>query len=1058
MTTELKDIRSVDLARHAVIEAAAGTGKTWTIENLVSRCIIEQGYDVSEILVMTFTEKATGEMQERIRANIEHVLAGCEDVEARVRLQRALDGFDRASIMTIHSFCNRALQQFAFENRQSFSLRLGSDSEIADNVFDEMIRGPWVPLIRSLHSDYRTQIQKNAFGKEMIVDLTLHLMRGDTLVPVATRDDLQTSDTGSPAGFFYVFAAHELMRRMTQYKTERGLISYDDMIRLLEKALGDPMQPTALLEVLRAQYRIALIDEFQDTDPTQWSIFRKLFVASGRHVLMVIGDPKQAIYGFRGADVTTYRTACRELMVTHGARRYLLRTNWRSIPNLIDDFNRLFLSSGWFRQDQCDGERDTVEVVPPEPSRRRTRVYRDCSGRTAVSIANLLDVTRSGDAQRRYADWVAEEILRLTSNRLIEFSDGNQTRWLTPGDICILVRKRKDAVLIEEALDRRGIHHTFYKKTGVYQSDEAIWIASVLEMLARPDNTGALRKTLVSPFFGLAFSQLEPFDDLDPHHPIKTRIAQWRRDAYLRNWPALLHSIVYESRLLIDSAGRTDGERTIATCLQITEDLQTVAQQKNMDIQSLWRHLTFRVKEAIEEDEQTSLHRIETESPIVRIMTMHVSKGLQFPIVFLAGGFGRGAHPRYLKYHDSSGGVTIDLDKDNKAAKTLSDRERKEDDERLLYVALTRAMIKLYVPGFCVRTRTGAPSGNSGMLSRILYPAIESAMASAGQTPICETWMSFSEKQSVPDQRTDSDLLMPKARERRMRTEEDLMRPVPYVANRRAERWSFTALRHRNHSAGPEPVVFDEHPIESDEPASILTGEESAGLEDDLPGGERMGHLFHELFEELDFTSTAIVLDSFPHASEAVSLVQRLLRKYNLVCDDPARVSRILQIASNTLNTTLPPYGFRLNEIARSDRLTELEFLLAMDARIEQYMHGFVDLVFRRQIDGCEMLFVVDWKSNRLERYDPASLTRCMDEENYHLQYAVYTLSLHRWMQTVKPGDWSFETHFGGVYYLFLRGLDGRDGRHGVFHCRPTVEECESRVSRALATVRGEHR
>ncbi len=1054
MTTELKDVRAVDLNRHAVIEAAAGTGKTWTIENLVSRCIIEQGYDVSEILVMTFTEKATGEMQERIRANIEQALAACGDAGTRVKLQRAVDGFDRASVMTIHSYCNRALQQFAFENRQPFSLRLVSDPEIADYLFDEMLRGPWVPLIRSLDPAYRTQIQKNAFGKQMIMDLALHLMRGDTIAPDVTLDELRTSGTGSPDGFFQVFAARELVRRMSGYKTEKGLISYDDMIRLLDRALGDPMQPNALIEVLRAQCRIALIDEFQDTDPIQWSIFRKLFVASGRHVLMVIGDPKQAIYGFRGADVTTYRTACRELLETHGARRYLLRTNWRSIPDLIADFNHLFGSSGWFRQ----SERDTIEVVPPEPSRRRARVFQDGSGRSSVSIANLLDLKISGDAQRRYAEWVADEIRRLTDSRMIAFTDGNRSRWLTPGDICILVRKRKDAVPIEDALDNRGIPHTFYKKTGVYQSDEALWIAAALEMLARPDDPGALRKTLVSPFFGLAFTQLEPFDDLDPNHPVKTRIAQWRRDAYLRNWPALLHSIVYDSRLLIDSAGRPNGARTIATCLQITEDLQTIAQQKNMDIQSLWRHLTFRILEAIEEDEQTSLHRIETETPGVRIMTMHVSKGLQFPVVFLAGGFGRGAHPRYLKYHDSSGGVTIDLDRENKAGKTQSDRERKEDDERLLYVALTRAMIKLYVPGFCVRTRTGAPSGNSGMLSRILYPAIESAMASAGQTPVGATWMPFSVSRPTLDERPDPDRIATPVTERRMQSADELLAHPPYVANRRAERWSFTALRHRNMTAGPEPVVFDDHPIEPDEPGSVLPGEESAGFDDDLPVGERTGHMFHELFEELDFTATTVDPDTFYRSSDVTLLVQRLMRKYNLVSDDPARATSILRIAYDTLNTTLPPHGIRLNEIARADRLPELEFLLAMDARVEQYMHGFVDLVFRREIGGQEMLFVVDWKSNRLDRYDPASLARCMDEENYHLQYAVYTLSLQRWMQTVKPRDWSFEAHYGGVYYLFLRGLAARDGRNGVFHCRPTVGECEARVGRALEAARGVQR
>lgn len=1065
MALESLKFEDVDLTRHAIIEAAAGTGKTYTIENLIIRCIAEHGYDISQILVVTFTEKATGEMKERIRANLEKTVAANQHDALQIdRLRLALDNFDRSAIHTIHSFCNRALHQFAFENKQSFTVEIESNDDLAGMLFDELLRSKWARIIAQFPSTCRTRIQAGEFGRNLIINLATSLQSGAVLLPEVSDADLLTINDESPASVFYAWAVHDLVSAMRDYKAQHGLIAYDDMIRHLDLALGELDAPNPLMQVLRDQYCLAMVDEFQDTDASQWNIFRKLFACSPEHVLMVIGDPKQAIYGFRGADVRMYRAACREMDTMRGARRYCLRTNWRSIPSLIDDFNRLFRASHWFDSDAVEGTSNTVEVSPPEETRRKTRLYEDLSGRGATSIVDLSAYRGVDEARGRYAEFVADEIDHLLTDRCISFDDGMGLRRLHAGDICVLVRNRREAVPVEAALDRRLIAHSFYKKPGVYQSEEAIRLAAILEMLAKPDDTGAFRTALASSFLGIPLDRLDALDSLPPDHAIKELIARWRDAAAVRDWARLFHSIMHDTGVLIDTAMELGGDRRIATFLQIKEDLETVAIAQNMDILTLWRHVSFRIHESIWEDEQTRLHRLETEQPVVRIMTMHMSKGLQFPVVFIAGGFSRERAREVRKYHDGNHRQIFNLDKDDRTAKDNHESEQTEDNQRLLYVALTRAMIKLYLPGFIVRTKTGAPDGRYGMLSSLLYPALEASLRdiepvggvqppSSGLPQVIR----FSSGPQALDPAPGTTHTLTDMIPETLADRTDLFPQHPYLANRKTEHRSFTALRDRS-GHDHSDVQFEETSEPLDElPEPERPVEELDIIEPiDLPSGELTGNMFHELFETLDFRLAAVeTTDEFFSNATVADLVVRTLRKYTLDNGSIARVRLVSNMVWNTLNTPLDSSGFKLSDLESHDRLPELEFLLSMRAGPEWFMRGFIDLVFRRSVDGREMLYLLDWKSNRLDQYDKATVQRCMTIEDYHLQYAIYTLSLARWMRTVKPPDWRFEDHFGGVFYLFLRGMAADDSGNGVFHCIPNETDCEEVLHRALRGVTG---
>lgn len=512
----------VDLERHAVVVASAGTGKTYTLEQLVLRLLCDGHATLDQILLVTFTEKAAGELKSRLRTALE---ARAQDKpEDRRKLQAAIDSFDQAAISTIHGFCQRVLQEHAFENRQEFRADLVQDADLLESCLREIQRTTWrhdfgerLPLVLAVAGydkpgrgtdAWEAKVQQLAGRYRPSCGHVLRPALDDNWVETvqileAVRLEAAREDPAF-AEQLTIRTVLQLQGRLAQLKRERGQQSFEDMITRVDEALDERTNTGAatLLRSLRGRYRFAIVDEFQDTDPIQWRIFRRIFVEAGAgHRLFVVGDPKQAIFGFRGADLQTFLTARAQLVRDHGAVETDLSVNWRSSPQMLQSLNQLFGRGGWF---EPSGLRYT-DVEPAPKEERVNWVDADRTGRAALTLIDLSWYYKLVAARRHYGKVVAGEIRRLLAGSngksSLEFTEKRKSRQLEARDICILVWRRAEALPVIEALREAGIPYTFYKQHGLWQSPEAVHLGYLLRALARPEEPALFRKALLTRFY-----------------------------------------------------------------------------------------------------------------------------------------------------------------------------------------------------------------------------------------------------------------------------------------------------------------------------------------------------------------------------------------------------------------------------------------------------------------------------------------------------------------------------------------------------------------------------
>ncbi|MCA9427974.1 MAG: UvrD-helicase domain-containing protein, partial [Candidatus Omnitrophica bacterium] len=432
-----------------------------------------------------------------------------------------------------------------------------------------------------------------------------------------------------------VFAGfiRDLREEVDRTKSDRGQISFNDMILHLYSAL-QPENPASerFLTELRNRFRYGLVDEFQDTDAAQWGIFRRIFLESKKgNRLFLIGDPKQSIYRFRGADVQTYLEAKEEILNSPEGAGYTLDTNWRSTPELIEGFNRLFSKdNGWFRPESKIEHRDCA--APPEDL-RKSFLLEDPTGTRAINLIQMTEGIGLRNAKYRIYHWIAGEIRRLMENReRFRIQSGDKERGLRCDDICVLVRARSEAEAFQEILGE-DIPSTFYKKAGLYESREAAHLSVLLHALLEPDSRH-LRKALLTDFFRVPAETIGEMTRTDAPIPYHSMFDRWREWAVDRNWPALFHSILSETQVLYerDDAGdlHPTSERSWTNYSHLAQNLETEANVHQWDLSDLVFTLDRYRHRTIEIDADTDLHRLESETPKVQIMTLHVSKGLQF--------------------------------------------------------------------------------------------------------------------------------------------------------------------------------------------------------------------------------------------------------------------------------------------------------------------------------------------------------------------------------------------------------------------------------------------
>ena len=1062
--------------RHQISEASAGTGKTTWITRQAIHLLTSGNVRLDQILFMTYTERATGDLKARLRTAVEK--AQLEMPEYRASLQAALDSFDQAHVYTIHGFCQRVLLDHPFETGFDFRPIHVYDPELLERCLRELQRTDW----RVNHGEglgkFLQLIGYHDGSAEEWEALVLDVARafrpacGHSLLPpfpalAATQPKVKSRGRGKAVQELLqklenlptdptrchraVEAVNSLQTLLAKHKQERGLISFEDMLTRLASALDPAQNPraTLLLAALRRRYHFAIIDEFQDTDPLQWRIFKRIFVeGNGPQRLFVVGDPKQAIFGFLGADVQAFLQAVDELTKQHDAETNALGTNWRTCPELLRPLNDLFGDKGqWFKG-------TGITYTPVEATKEPVhRMVKDNSKRAALTLVDVRADDSLGKARWTYARFVAAEIQRLLyghkGKALLEIQkkEDLEPRPLRANDICILVRSRREADPILRCLGDRHIVYSFYKQPGLWQSNEAIQLAYLLQALARPDELSSLRKALLTIFFRLRPEELSGRDELAEDLPAVRLFRTWCDLANRRRWGELFHSLLEDSGVLFAGINDAGYERRLANFQHLFGFLERAGYGQGLDLVGVIGVLGEKARRA-SGDEETNLQPIETERAKVRIMTIHAAKGDEYPIVFMAGGFTiakQDRTPTWYRYCDEQQNRVINLQtKDNDQAKEKHKAELASEDRRLIYVTLTRSMFKLYLPR--VKTK-GYKGGWDGALSKIVVPAIEATKLESMGLPYVDligpTLPVARGKQGGAEAETNVPTVV-------LSGELFPVVDVAAIRQRGIRVRSYSTLR-KAHLPAPENM-FADRPVRDDD------DDDQPDVLDD-PGllrGTVFGDLVHDTVEVVDFR--AIAAASEPQALLTTGPVRGLLEEVflrhagnlpsSVIADRETGLLQVAKVVWNALRTPLEPLGSPLCELPPEDRLHELEFHfpeiqpgeVGSPAHTEGFLMGFMDLVFRKS----GRYYLLDWKTNDLHGdYSPTALAACMAESDYERQYRLYLVALCRWLMK-RIANFDFTRHIGGVYYLFMRGMNGKD-QSGVFYREPRSQELDLR-------------
>jgi exodeoxyribonuclease V beta subunit len=1125
--------------RHKVIDASAGTGKTFTIEQIVIDLVRTGAAQLEQILIVTFTEKATAELRSRIRATIEGALAGQNPADVDRRLNDALVSFHRAPIHTIHSFCRRMLTELAFDSGVRFGLDLASGllefheslrAELRERLKSDArvqrLVGEWLSdegrsteklevllwqahVQRYLRSGGHDLNQRNltnlmnAFDANALVNaFQIAAIKDDarddalaatheleTIIRRADRSTATLADalhdfdldrickppkTGKRTGRFpddmsaqvraivetarqvqatldiEQLAVDELLlgvvNRMDARKRERGTLDYEDMLAWLADALDGP-RGKSLATTLRERYRATLIDEFQDTDELQWKIFRQVFVdGGGANIVYVIGDPKQAIYGFRGADVHAYLEACKELSRS-GATTVHLRKNFRSTSDMIDASNLIL------DQDAAEPlfNGDITYSYPVECGRPALRAI--AADGQPIQPVTLLKFQPRDDRykfSRRMREAIgtriAQEIRRivLEPEYAITISDEEKdSRRITAKDIYVLTRTNRDSAEIARYLRQAGVPYAFYKQDGLFQTREAAYILDLLRGIDEPGRRSNRLKAWATVFFAVDHADLGRLDDQRASQPMFDRLLEWRALAESGHFADLFDALVHQSGLVERKLLMSDGRRELTNYEHIFEILTQQASRRGISLAEIIELLdSYITGRATPPGDDANVQRVEDDHDSVQIMTIHKSKGLEADVVALYGGFFASTLPDPVStYHVGNERRLVIGKPAREIAKDAIAKEKAEEDQRLLYVALTRARAKLilpYVPSDTLtrdlggsykqlndRLRTLDREGRLKTVKKLFTTQTVGVPASTDSTAAAEM------AKKALDENALSDWL------------ESTSGPTGFEGE-----LADLGTKHRG-------LITESYTsLQAAEPDEFKTSVDAIDARADnidLPGGRHVGIFLHEAIEKLDFNSfgDAPNLKSWMALDDVRELFASIMRRHGV--DDPRWLDRGRELVFNTLTSRVALGGTMLEAGLRGLKsVREMEFAYPIPEQrhprlgadphgawtVERgYIKGFIDFVFERD----KLMYFADWKGDLLPSYDPNAIAQHVDR-HYRLQARIYSVGVVRLLAIHNERD--YDNRFGGLLYVFLRGVTHPgDGKAGFYFARPSWNE-----------------
>lgn len=1070
-----------------VLEASAGTGKTYTIATLAARYVAEGHATLPELMLVTFGREATRELRERVRERlgevargldaaapddpvVAHLAAAAPDEVARRRrrLAHALAHFDAATIATTHQFCQRMLDGLGMvgDTDPGATFTEDVDDLVTEVVDDFYVRKYAAP---GAGEPTMTRDEALAIGRRAVGDPGARLEPAD-----AARDTVH--------GTRRAFA--EAVRAELDHRKRTGrLFTYDDMLTRLRDVLrADGLGATAAAR-LRSRYRVVLVDEFQDTDPIQWEILRRAFHdrTEPGAALTFIGDPKQAIYAFRGADVVSYLQA-----VAAAGTRATLTTNWRSDADLVAALDDLLGGAALGHPE--------IVVGPVEAHHAERRLTgAGAPLRLRVAARDGLPATPAGKPR---VPGVRDRVARDLAADVVGLLTG-PGRWcdapVRPGDVAVLVRTNAQGALVHDALTAAGVPAVQAGTQSVFATPSAAEWLTLLEAIEQPARSGRVRAAALTGFLGRRAADLDggPGDDLLDELGVLLR--RWSAVLRDRGVAALTELVVRRQGMPARVLGVTDGERRLTDVRHVGQALHAAAAEGHLGPAALVEWLRRRIAEAGRETRPERSRRLESDTDAVQILTVHRCKGLEFPVVYVPFGWDRNVRdPDLALHHDDDGrrvlAVGGETDPGWKEHVAAHHREEAGEDLRLLYVALTRAQGQVVAWWAPSTTTAAAP------LHRLLFARPAPGGEPPARAALPSDAAAWEHLRSLASprfavERADG------AGDATFRRRGDA---TPTLAVARFDRTIDVAWRRTSYSAltaavdhahpvasEPESAVLDDESVPEERPAPAPPPPD-AGLDRpsplaDLPLGTGFGLLVHTVLETADLAAPDLGAELTRVAD--TSLVQR-----------PAAGVDAAGLATALTPVVSTPLvgGWRLRDVAVTDRLSELDFELplaggdtpgatvglgdvaallrrhlgpddplraypdALDPLADQplrgYLTGSVDAVLR---DPDGRYLVVDYKTNwlgpvgpagreplTLGHYRPAALTRAMIDAHYPLQALLYSVALHRFLRWRLRG-YAPERHLGGVLYLFLRGMGGADtpvvdgGRCGVFAWTP---------------------
>jgi exodeoxyribonuclease V beta subunit len=864
--------------------------------------------------------------------------------------------------------------------------------------------------------------------------------------------DLQTALLAlpDPAQAARLHARTHVLQRMAELKRRSGLFGFADMLQRLDVALADPESGERLAQRLREQFPVAMIDEFQDTSPLQFRIFDRIYrTAENRQdaALLLIGDPKQSIYGFRGADIHSYLAA---RSATAG-RHHVLATNYRSTKAVVDVVNR------WFEipKDAFGYQRGDEDPLPFQPvkAKGRSEVFTTREGVVqAMTVVHDATLRSARDALAHLSALCAEQIVAWLGDPQARFVDPNKgDQPLQPKDIAVLVRTGKEAAAVRDALRVRGVASVYLSdRDSVFASDEARDLCLWLRGVAEPQDMRRVRAALGSRTVGLSLAEL--YDLATQDELLDLRAEQMRELRMVWQGQGVL-AMLRQSLHVLQLAGRwrgqSDGERRLTNVLHLAELLQTASSQLDGE-QALIRWLAQQIDEvnaggAGDSEEQTV--RLESDEDLVKVITIHASKGLEYPVVCLPFAHSHRmmeAHKTPVLQLDDGEGErvwTLDFDKDDTK---LADHDRLREDLRLWYVALTRARHALWV-GWSPVNRQGGKScvNHQSAAGHLLGGGLE--FEAADWLPKLQALEKDADEQRLSVQLVSASAEVPLTVWARPAHTSELRDALSCTA-RIDKSWTIASFSRLTRDLASQTVLHmaTPRPADDEPPVDAQALPEQAGPQAPwhrFAKGPSAGNFLHDQLEWLAADGFALDApkaerlkkrcDNAGYKAQADDVVQWLTRVVAQPLRGPGAPLNALGTLLPEMEFWLPAERLHAREV---DALCQQHLLPGVsrpqlpDAQLHGMLMGFADLVFEHE----GRYWVLDYKSNHLgadeAAYTPQALAAAMAHHRYEVQAALYMLALHRLLRARLGEAYNPAQQLGGAVYLFLRGIDGPAG------------------------------